>query len=130
MTSSSSPFGIVLVTIRLNLDQKELDLSDVLDFMHHFRAIDPKLKEEKGAKVAIPATGHQISVHDLLFNELFPFLENFILQDEKLSGYFGSLPYFKDERMYVSAFLFSEEDSVITEEQIISYGISRWKVNR
>ncbi len=117
-----SPFGIVLVTIRVNVDQKKLDLSDVLDFMHHFRAIESKLKEESGAEVVSPATGHHMSVHDLLFEELFPFLEEFILHDEKLNGYFGSLPYFKDERMYATAFLFSEEESVITDEQLYRMG--------
>ena len=117
-----SPFGIVLVTIRINLNQKELDLSDVLDFMHHFRAIESKLKEESGAEVICPATGHHMPVHDFVFKELFPFLEKFILHDEKLSGYFGSLPYFKDERMYTTAFLFSEEESIITDEQLYRMG--------
>lgn len=117
-----SPFGIVLLTIRVNLKQKELDLSDVLDFIHHFRALDSKLKEESGAEIVCPATDNHMSVHDLLFKELFPFLENFILHDEKLSGYFGSLPYFKDERMYATAYLFSEEDSIITDEQLYRMG--------
>ena len=117
-----SPFGIVLLTIRVNLNQKEFDLSDVLDFMHHFRAIESKLKEESGAEIVCPATDHHMSVHDLLFEELFPFLEEFILHDEKLSGYFGALPYFKDERMYATAFLFSKNESTITDEQLYRMG--------
>jgi hypothetical protein len=117
-----SPFGIVLLTIRVDLNQKELDLSDVLDFMHHFRTIESKLKEERGAEVLYPSTGRSMSVHDLLFEELCPFLEKFILHDEKLSGYFGSLPYYKDERMFTSAYLFCEEGSNITNEQLYRMG--------
>jgi hypothetical protein len=117
-----SPFGIVLLTIRVDLDEEELDLSDVLDFMHHFRTIESKMKEERGAEIISTSTGRPMSVQDLLFEELCPFLKNFILQDEKLSGYFGSLPYFKDERMYASAYLFCEEESDITNEQLYRMG--------
>ncbi|WP_172369082.1 hypothetical protein [Sporosarcina jiandibaonis] len=117
-----SPFGIVLFTMRVDLNQKKLDLSDVLDFMHHFRTIESKLEEERGAEVVCPATGKSMSMHGLLFEELCPFLEKFILHDEKLSGYFGSLPYYKDERMYASAFLFCEEGSAVTNEQLYRMG--------
>ena len=116
------PFGIAFMTIRVQLKCGETELSDILDFMHHFRAVEPKLEEEQGAGIMCTESGSQFSVHDLLFKRLCPFLEKFILHDEKLSGYFGSLPFFEDERMYASAFLFSREGSQITEDQLYRMG--------
>jgi hypothetical protein len=117
-----APFGIAFLTVRVQLKSKEIELSDVLDFMHHFRAVESKLEEEKGAVIISCETGSRLLVHDLLFKHLCPFLKGYILHDEKLEGYFGSIPYFKDERMYSSAFLFSTEGSLITQDQLYRMG--------
>ena len=63
-----------------------------------------------------------LSVHELLFEHLCPFWEEFIAHDEKLSGYYGSFPFFQDERMYVTAFMFSKEGSQITNDQLYRMG--------
>ncbi|NYF24075.1 hypothetical protein [Sporosarcina sp. JAI121] len=117
-----APFGIAFLTIRVQLDNVEAELSDVLGFLHHFRTVEPKLTEEKGMVISSPNNGNHLTVHNLLFERLFPFLKKFMLQNEKLNGYFGSLPYYEDERMYASAFLFSREGSLITEDQLYRMG--------
>ena len=116
------PFGIAFLTLRVQLESEATELSDVLDFMQHFRAVESKLKEEQGAVIFSSRTGGELSVHELLFEHLCPFLKGFILHDEKLNGYFGSLPFFKDERMFTSAFLFSSEGSEITQDQLYRMG--------
>ena len=117
-----APFSLAFLSIRVQLDNEELDLSDVLDFMHHFRTIDQKLEEERGMTISSPIYGDGLSIHELLFVHLCPFLTDFLLHDKNLNGYFGSLPYYEDERMYASAFLFSREDSKITEDQLYRMG--------
>ena len=116
------PFGIAFLTVRVQLKSKETELSDVLDFMHHFRAVESKLKEEQGAVIISSESGSHLSVHELLFEHLCPFLKGFILHDEKLNGYFGAFPFFEDERMYATAFLFSKEGSQITQDQLYRMG--------
>ncbi|MCM3110426.1 hypothetical protein [Lederbergia lenta] len=117
-----APFGIAFMTIRVQLESQENELSNILDFMHHFRVVESKLKEEQGAIIVCPESGSRLTVSELLFERLSPFLRKFILHDDKLNGYFGSLPYFEDERMYASAFLFSKEGSPFTEDQLYRMG--------
>lgn len=116
------PFGIAFLTVRVQLENEATELSDVLDFMHHFRAVESKLEEEQGAVIVSSRTGNRLSVHELLFEQLCPFLKEYILHDKKLDGYFGSLPFFEDERMYTSAFLFSREGAEITHDQLYRMG--------
>ncbi|KXH87153.1 hypothetical protein [Sporosarcina sp. HYO08] len=115
-------FGIAFLTIRVTLDSSDNDLADVLDFVHHFRTVQPKLHEEQGAVIFDPDNNQPFSVHDLLFTKLCPFLKEFMLHDENLDRYFGSLPYYEDERMFVSAFLFSEDNATITDDQLYRMG--------
>ena len=116
------PFGIAFMTVRVQLKREETELSDALDFIHHFRTVESKLEEEQGAVIVCPTIGTHFSVHNLFFDELCPFFKEFILHDEKLDGYFGSFPFFEDERMYVSAFLFGTEGSQITQDQLYRMG--------
>lgn len=116
------PFDIAFLTVKIQLESHSTELADVLDFMHHFRAVEPKLAEEQGMVIVCSENENHLSVQHLLFECLCPFLKKFILHDDKLNGYFGSLPYFEDERMYVDAFLFCQEDSIITNDQLYRMG--------
>ncbi len=115
-------FGIAFLTIRVQLKDEKKELSDVLDFMHHFRTVEAKLKEEKGIIVVDSNNIRYPSINKFIFEYIFRFLKEFILHDEKSKGYHGSLPYFEDERMYVTAFLFSKEGSPITNDQLYRMG--------
>ncbi|MDS9473003.1 hypothetical protein [Sporosarcina pasteurii] len=116
------PFGFAFLTIRVTLDKEEKDLADVLDFAQHFRAVESKLDEERGAYILHPQSGNSISVYDFLFTLLCPVMERYMLPDEKPDRYFGSFPYIEDERMLVSAFLFSLDNTPITEDQLYRMG--------
>ena len=114
------PFGIAFLMLRIELSETA-NLSDVLDFTHHFRSVEPKVREDRGAKVLL-SDDESISVHHFLFDHLCPFLQDLIPHDEKLRGYYGSLPYFDDERMYTSGFLFAREHENITQDQLFRMG--------
>ena len=116
------PFNISFLTVKVQLDSPRTELADVLDFMHHFRAVEPQLAEEQGMIIVCPENGSHLSVRHLLFECLCPSLEKFILHDDKPNDYFGTLPYFEDERMYATAFLFSQQDSHITDDQLYRMG--------
>lgn len=116
------PFGIAFLALRIDMADAAAEISDVLDFIQHFRAIEPNLKEDKGATIVIPKTGQTFSIHDYIFEYLCPFLNRTVLHESKLEGHFGSLPYFEDERMFVSSFLITETGADITEEHLFRVG--------
>lgn len=116
------PFGIAFLAFRVEKEGNLSDLSDVLDFIQHFRAIEQNLKESKGATIFIPETSQTFSIRDYLFKHLCPLMDTVILDKKKLKGHFGSLPYFEDERMFVSSFLFTETAASISEEHLYRIG--------
>ena len=117
-----APFGIAFLALRVDMAVESAELSDVLDFIQHFRALDDNLKESEGAKIVIPETGETLPIHDYLFEHLCPFLKKNVLNDNKLKGHFGSLPYFEDERMFVSSFLITETEATISNEHLFRIG--------
>ncbi|SEI74546.1 hypothetical protein SAMN04488127_0346 [Bhargavaea ginsengi] len=116
------PFGIAFLTSRVRLQDKDLPLSSVLNFMQHFRATENKLKEEKGSVIFCDDGVEFSSIHEFLFGRLASAVKPFVIHDDRLTGYFGSLPYFEDERMFVTSFLFAESDTEISEEQLFRIG--------
>lgn len=116
-----APFGVAFLSLRIETKQIE-DLSDVLDFAQHFRAVESRLDENKGSTIIIPSSTEKLSIHDFIFNYLCPYLKPVILRDKKLKGYFGSLPYIEDERMFVSTFLLAKEGEQITKEHQFRIG--------
>ena len=116
-----APFGVAFLSLRIKLGQT-MELSDVLDFAQHFRAVESRLDENKGSKIIISPSAENLSIHDFIFNHLCSFLKEILLQDKKLKGYFGSLPYIEDERMFVSTFILTKEEQPITPEQLFRIG--------
>lgn len=115
------PFGLAFLTVRVESRESCADLADILEFMQHFRAIDTHLMETKGSHIILE-NGEALSIYNFLLETLCPFLKTYMISDKRLEGYFGSLPYFDDERMYASAFLFTKNGSEITEEQLFRMG--------
>ncbi|AYC29093.1 hypothetical protein [Paenisporosarcina cavernae] len=114
------PFDIGFITIRLKMEESH-ELSSTLNFMNHFRVLDSKLEEEKGA--TIKRDGQQFSsMHQFIFDHLTTFIQPFLVHDESRAGYFGSLPFFEDERMMSSAYLFTEEKNEFTKDQLFRIG--------
>lgn len=111
------PFGIGIITLRAAMDQKQETLTNIVDHVAHFRVLEPKLPFDKGSKI------HQKNrvfntTNELVFDYLCMPIKPFIIHDEKLAGYYGSLPYFEDERMYCSLFLIADDQAEITEDQL------------
>ena len=116
-----APFGVAFLSMRIELEQT-MDLSDVLDFIQHFRAVDSHLDENKGSKIMMPSGTGKFSTHDFIFNHLCSFLNEIILKDKKMKGYFGSLPYIEDERMFVSNFIVAKEGQPIKPQHLFRVG--------
>lgn len=115
------PFGIGLITIRTEMVEKEESLTNVLDFISHFRVLEPKLEEEKGATIYQNDKTFN-TTSELVLNYLCPILKPFFIRNKKIEGYFGSLPFFEDERMFSTAFLIAAEHQTITNDQLFRIG--------
>lgn len=115
-----APFGIGLLSIRIELSDT-YEISDVLDFIQHFRAVESNLNENKGSHIIIEENIKK-SMHDFIFEYLCPYLKDIVIQNEKMRGYFGSLPYIEDERMFVTTFLITEEGSELTDLNLFRLG--------
>lgn len=118
------PFSIGMITVRAEpfSSETELTLSDALDFMDHFRVLEPQITEEKGT--AIFTGEHKYDkIQDFIFQALCPFIVPFIEKSEnEQSTYFGSLPYFIDERMFVSSLLVTPHDTNISDKDLFRVG--------
>ncbi|WP_075617402.1 hypothetical protein [Paenisporosarcina indica] len=115
------PFGIGFITIRTEMDKSNEQLSGLLDFMNHFRVLEPKLDEEKGATIQQKEQVFQ-TTNEFVFDYLCPEIKSFIIHDEKRSGYFGSLPFFEDERMLSSGFLIANGEHPISVDHLYRMG--------
>jgi len=115
------PFGVGFITIRTEMENPVVKICDLLDFMNHFRVMEPKIAEEKGAVIKKDDLAFQTS-NKLIFDYLCPTIKQYIIHDDKRAGYFGSLPFFEDERMLTSAFIITDGDTPITSDHLYRMG--------
>ncbi|GGA38329.1 hypothetical protein [Psychrobacillus lasiicapitis] len=115
------PFGIGIITIRTEMIKGLESLTNVLDFMSHFRVLEPKLEEERGTKIYLHNKTFT-TTSELILDYLCPFLKSFIVKNKKMAGYYGSLPFFEDERMLSQAFLIADGGQLITNDQLFRMG--------
>ncbi|WP_338782039.1 hypothetical protein [Metabacillus sp. FJAT-52054] len=108
------PFEIGMISIRTRFTQSPLKLSEVMDFQNQFRVLDPKLVEKKNLRVMTKNSSYD-SIQDYIFKEVAPGIVPFIETGVNKSSYFGSLPYFVDERMYIVSTLVTRENHVTNE---------------
>lgn len=105
------PFGIAFMTMRTELTARAHDLSDVLNFMNYMRVAEPKLKEEKGACIITDEGERFENGHTFFLDHFCSDIKKYMNNNHKLRGYFGSLPYFEDERMFATGYLFAAEET-------------------
>jgi hypothetical protein len=87
------PFGLGFITIRTEMLNSEVEICDLLDFMNHFRVMEPKIAEEKGA--VIKKDNHFFNTsNEFIFNYLCPSIKHFIIHDDKRE-LLGSLLFLK-----------------------------------
>ncbi|MGG4489028.1 hypothetical protein [Metabacillus idriensis] len=118
------PFSIGMITIRTEpySSGSDLTLSDALDYMDHFRVLEPAITKEKGT-VLYSGEKRFDKIQDFIFQELCPYIVPFIEKNENdQSAYLGSLPYFIDERMFVSSLLMTAPDVKITNSDLFRIG--------
>ena len=108
------PFGVGFITIRIELE-KDYSLSETLDFMHHFRTLEPKTLDEKGVRLYVSSFTFY-NINDLIMLYLCPEIQPYIIHDEVRNGYYGSLPFFEDERMLVATYIEVDEDYLSIEQ--------------
>ena len=115
------PFHIGLMTIRVSLPDN-MDYSDVLFFADHFRVLEPIADTEQSTKITCSEEESYKTVKDFIFNQLLTVLKDYIDDDSGNSTYFGSLPFFIDERMYVVGHIRLEEDCEIERTDLFRAG--------
>lgn len=115
------PFGIGLITIRTEMNKELEELCEVLDYMNHFRVLEPKLDEEKGATIR-KGDREFNTTNEFVFSYLCPSLKAYIIHDDKRAGYFGSLPFFEDERMLSSGFFITDGEDPISGDHLFRMG--------
>lgn len=114
------PFHIGMMNIRVALPEG-IDYTDVLYFADTFRVMEPIVEDEENTRIGCE-NGAYSKVKDYIFNELTPILKEFIDQQKGDFSYFGSLPFFIDERMYVMSHISLEENSPITKTDLYRTG--------
>ena len=100
------PYHIGMMNIRINLPD-HMKYDDVLHFIDSFRRLD------KPEDIAISVKGKEYTESKgLIFKEFCPWLEDHLAKKEHTT-YFGSLPFFIEERMQVYYFLSFEKDTIL-----------------
>ncbi|MFS0766505.1 hypothetical protein [Peribacillus phoenicis] len=110
------PFHIGMMNLRITLPEG-LSNDDVLYFGDTFRILEPIADDEEKTKVGCRENQYE-QVKDFIFNELLPPIEEYIDEEQADPTYFGSLPFFIDERMYVISYTAFPEDRDISKNDL------------
>ncbi|MBK5485407.1 hypothetical protein JFV29_26715 [Peribacillus sp. TH16] len=97
------PFHIGMMNLRVTLPEG-LSYNDVLYFGDTFRILEPIADDEEKTKIGCSKNEYK-QVKDFIFKELLPPLEEYMDEEQADPSYFGSLPFFIDERMYVISYI-------------------------
>ncbi|MBM7663748.1 hypothetical protein JOC25_000204 [Solibacillus kalamii] len=114
------PFGIGILAVRIQLAD-DVDLNAALSFGHFFRVLQPKIDEELGTEITYDNFVFY-NTDELLLKKIAPFLEQFFVDYSSIHKNISKIPFFEDERMYVSAFFHLEEDAEIDEHLLYRAG--------
>ncbi|MGM9924972.1 MAG: hypothetical protein ACI35R_12075 [Bacillus sp. (in: firmicutes)] len=115
------PFQIGIMNIRVVLP-KGLSLSDNLQFSDEFRVMEP-IDDKDSERCRIQYEGRIFyKVRDFIFDMLSATIRQYIDDEEDCSPYFGSLPFFIDERMFVIGYLAVGEDYNFTATDLFRIG--------
>jgi hypothetical protein len=114
------PFHIGIMNIRVTLPEN-LEYSDVLSFAETFRVLEPISEDKENTKIISKGKTHSM-VKDFIFNELLPIMKEYVHENDMESSYFGSLPFFVDERMYVVGHITLPTDATITKTDLYRAG--------
>lgn len=114
------PFHIGMMNIRVTLPEG-LSYNDVLYFTDTFRILEPIADDEEKTTIGCSENEYK-HVKDFIFKELIPPVKNYIDEKEDHPSYFGSLPFFIDERMYAISYISFPENRDITNNDLFRLG--------
>ena len=114
------PFGIGILALRIQLEDN-IDINAALSFGHYFRVLQPKVEEELGAEIQYDGYTFK-NTEELLLKKIAPFLDKFFVDYSSIHKNISKIPFFEDERLYVSAFFQLEEDAQIDEQLLYRAG--------
>ncbi|MRX70691.1 hypothetical protein GJU40_00720 [Bacillus lacus] len=115
------PFEVGFITLKTSMKVQDHKLIHALDFLDHFRVLEPKVAEEKGIELQYCGKTFE-TLQDFIFGELCPFIVPYMLKDRHSSPYFGSLPYFIDERMYTINYIKVPKDTIVENSHLFRIG--------
>ncbi|WP_087972486.1 hypothetical protein [Oceanobacillus rekensis] len=104
------PFHIGFINLRVTLPEN-LSFDDVLYFGDVFRKMEQISEQDELTEVKCGEKTYQ-TVKDYIFSELIPPLGEYVINAKKEDSYFGSLPFFIDERMYVISYINYNGESI------------------
>lgn len=115
------PYHIGLVNLRIRLPEN-LSINEILTFSELFRYLVPTDNHNK--EIAIDCEGKAYDhVKDFIFNYLLkPFHEYMDNHTPDYPTYYGSLPFYKDERMFVISYLKVDASHDLSETDLYRVG--------
>lgn len=111
------PFSVGIMSIRIQL-HNPISITSALSFAHYFRVLQPKIQEELGTTLEVNNQQFE-NTEELIFQKLAPFLDSFFVDYTHLHT---TIPFFEDERMYVSCFLQIDEETELTNDLLYRIG--------
>jgi hypothetical protein len=106
------PYELGFLTIRIELQEKNLPLSNTLEFAACFRVLEPRNEREEDTEIQFAGTTYN-QVETFVFEYLFSGLAGFFEERKKKGSYFQTFPFFEDQRMYVQSLISLEENEEI-----------------
>ncbi|WP_110928362.1 magnesium transporter CorA family protein [Bacillus massiliglaciei] len=111
------PFRIGMVNIRVRLPEN-ISYLDAVSFGDIFRVLEPITEDEEQIEVMAGGETYE-EVKKFIFKKLLPPIDAYLEDDPELDpSYFGSLPFFVDERMYVISYINLDSDSYISKMEL------------
>ncbi|MGN1402337.1 MAG: hypothetical protein ACI4XL_12645 [Bacillus sp. (in: firmicutes)] len=113
------PFNIGIMTIRVET-RGDLTYTEAMEFGNLFRKME-SIGENDSSTIVVGEDKYE-RIKDFIFECLSTELRQFIHEDEETTPYFGSLPFFMDERMYAISFIYVNPEEDISKEDLYRIG--------
>ncbi|MGN1401169.1 MAG: CorA family divalent cation transporter [Bacillus sp. (in: firmicutes)] len=114
------PYQIGLINIRVDLPSGTT-LTESLEFASEFRIMEP-IGEKESAREIIHEGSSYKKMMDFIFHAVCPQVRDYMKDEKETSPYFGSLPFFMDERMFMIGFFHSDTEEGIKKDELFRIG--------
>ena len=114
------PYQIGLMNLRVNIPGG-MALSEVLEFVSEFRSMEPLQKNDSVREIRHGGKSYK-KMMDFIFGSICPPLRDYLEEQDRNTSYFGSLPFFVDERMYVIGYYQLKEEDRLGDKELFRIG--------